>query len=178
LAAISFPSLISFYHRKSEESALYQFMHTLTYAHHEALIREIPIGLCQSKNRMTCTNEGRNETDIVKNKMSEWKGSYIVFLDLFGDGSLKNPTQLLAVREGLKLSGQLHYRSYPFYRAYILFSPKRWMDNDNGTFWYCRHKNDSPSWAILMTKSGKARVAYPDKNGQISLANGKILACS
>lgn len=50
--------------------------------------------------------------------------------------------------------GALHWRAFPSYRDYLLFSPAGLIDNDNATFWYCHRRAVSPAFVLTLSKSG------------------------
>ncbi len=73
--------------------------------------------------------------------------------------------------------GILNWRAFPLDRDKLQFLPSGWPNAENGTFWYCHHAAKNPAWAIVLSQSGRARIVYPDKAGEIDDDKGRALGC-
>lgn len=164
LAALSFPSLHSFFNREYDKTIQLQLLRSIQLARQEAIAQHVLVSLCKSKNGLTCSGD--------------WSDGYLVFNDENKDGIVHDKKQILAVIQQDSQKGTLHLRSYPHYLDYLQFLPTGFMrSHNNGTFWYCHEGEVSPVWAIAFSQSGKARVDYPDKKGIIYDSQGKPFEC-
>lgn len=161
LIAISLPTAHQFLSRTQDDILQRQLLRAIAIAKQEASARHAYIALCKSNNQETCDGA--------------WEEGQLVFLDETGDGVINNSEQILAVIQTQSKHGSIKWRSFPAYRNYLLFLPTGLMKSDNGTFWHC-HANTT-AWAIIINKSGRTRIAYPDKNGEIKDGHGKPLNC-
>lgn len=162
LIAMGLPMLKDFILHTDDELMRSQLLHAIQLARKEARARGISTVICKSDDRWHCKNEAKN--------------SLMVFLNENEDGIVPAKEQILAVIQMLSSHGILYWRAFPGYRDYLLFSARQIMQTDNGTFWYC-HESVHPAWAVMLNKSGRTRVVYPDKNNEIKDAQGRPLLC-
>lgn len=160
-SSIAIPSMQTFLDRFSDGMLQSKLLHGIQLAHHEAVAKGVPIVMCKSKNQRHCAKNGN---------------SFLIFIDENNDGIIHRKENLLAFMS-ITSSGQMCWRSFPFYREYLLFFPNKIITNDNGTFWYCRNKKLLPAWAINLSRTGQTRVVYPDQQGEIKDGQGKPLRC-
>lgn len=160
LAAITLPAMTIFFQRTQDEILQQQIMHAISFAKSEAQSRHVPVSLCKSNNQETC--------------QGKWEEGQLVFIDENKNGTVQDHEQILSVMQASSLHGNLHWRSFPLNRNYLLFLPAG-LDFNNGSFWYC-HESKA-KWAIVINKSGRARVVNPDENGVVKDAHGKVLPC-
>jgi type IV fimbrial biogenesis protein FimT len=163
LMTLSFPSLKQIYEKSQDDQFLTQLLQTIELAKFEAQTKHIPVSLCKSKNQQSC-NDG------------DWKEGYLIFFDEQEDGIVRDERQIITVRHALSPHGELRWRSYPFYRHYLHFSPTGLTRSDNGTFWHCH--GQSVRWAVILNKQARAYTMYPDQQGKIIDDHGKPLSCS
>ena len=156
LAVLTIPSLENFYSLTKARVLQSQLLQEIDYAREAAYDRRLSVGLCPSGNQHTCTDN--------------WMEGKLVFID-------EEDKQILKVIPPIFNQGYLHFRAYPAYLSYLLFLP-RGFSQENGSFWYCISRNSTPSWAIILNQSGRARVQYPDSSGVIKDAQGKKLLCN
>lgn len=128
-----------------------------------AKTENVPVSICKSKDQLTC--EG------------SWDQGFIIFTDYDQDGTIHDKSQIVFVQRLMLKSEQLHWRSFPIYHDFLHFVPYGIMTSDNGTFWYCASHTKSPSWALILSKSGHIRIQKPDTDGILKDASGKNLAC-
>lgn len=163
LMAIALPSLRNYIDRTHDQILQSQLLRTIQLARNEASAHHMPVSLCKSKDHLICGGE--------------WADGQLVFIDENEDGMVRDKEQILAVTQADSQRGILHWRSYPYYRDYLQFLPSGLMPSDNGTFWYCHASSELPVWAIMLSKTGKTRTAYPNKSGVIKDSHGKPLRC-
>ena len=163
LLAVSLPSMNSLTTRAKEEILLSQIHNAISFAQQEAQVRHIAVAVCGSRDNVTCSQE--------------WNTGLLVFMDEYDDGVIHDREQILSVVQFKLPHGNIYWRSYPFYHHYAVFTPAVLMPSNNGTFWHCHTNSHSPLWAIMLGKSGNARIAYPDVNGEIRDARDKLLEC-
>ncbi|MBX3709050.1 MAG: GspH/FimT family pseudopilin [Gammaproteobacteria bacterium] len=162
LAATAFPALQLFWDRTQDQILQSELLHAIKLAKFEAFARRMPVAICQSKNQQTC--------------IGDWSDGQIVFVNESADGVVNHKESILAVVKATSHHGQLYWRSFPNYRQYVLFLPTGSMRSDNGTFWHCH--GELVRWAMMLSKSGRIRLVYPDKDGVIKDSSGKSLSCT
>ncbi|OGT35457.1 MAG: hypothetical protein A3F11_01645 [Gammaproteobacteria bacterium RIFCSPHIGHO2_12_FULL_37_14] len=163
-ATISLPLLKRVYDYTNGKILQSQLLHTIQFARQEAQTRGLPVALCQSNDSAGCSGN--------------WLDGQLVFVDQNKDGTLNDNEQILTTIQTRMNRGLLHWRSFSSQRNDLLFLPTGAMRNDNGTFWYCPDSNGLPTWAIILSKTGRARVSYPNENGVILDARGKPFQCT
>jgi prepilin-type N-terminal cleavage/methylation domain-containing protein len=165
LAAMVFPNLTMVFDQATNDIIQKQLAVAIDQAKQASQNRFVPIALCQANEQQRCITQGHAV-------------SLLVFIDKNGDGTLFDKSQLIAVIQFHVTTGELHMRQYPYYRGYFLFHPIGTQRSDNGTFWYCPRSRTAPVWAIMINKAGRARVAYPNAQGDITDSQGKRLSCA
>lgn len=163
ISMITLPNLQEYFFTTQDEIFHSRLLHTLQFAQQEAEIQHMPIALCKSKTYQLCDGE--------------WLDGQLVFKNENQDGLVKDKNNIISVRQNSQTKGQIHWRSFPFYRDYLLFFPVNWHKENNGTFWYCHSHVTKPVWAIKIGRSGQFSSAYPDVNGNINDAKGHPLSC-
>ena len=154
LSAIGLPALMHFWQRANDEILSSSIVASLTFAQQEAIARHERIGVCLSDARMQC------EVGQIDRIM--------VFVE---------PQKILAVTRLKLSSGQLHWRAFPFYRPYVLFTSSPSASSDNATFWYCRKRETMPAFAVVLGQTGMAHIQLPNRRGVIKTGQGKLLTC-
>lgn len=162
LLAMSLPMLKNFIDRTDDELVQSQLLQAIELAREQALLRGVSMVLCQSSDHWRCEKNAGN--------------SLIIFINEDEDGLLHTKDLRVAVVQMKSHHGKLYWRSFPFYRDYVLFSAEI-LQTDNGTFWYCHAGASHPVWAVMLNKTGRARVMYPNKNGEINESHGEPLTC-
>lgn len=161
LLAISLPAMQHFIAHAQDEMLQAQLLHAIQIAKQEAIARHTRIALCQSNNQITCSGN--------------WGDGYIIFLDENADGRVHDNEQILYVSQLQSQHGRNYIRSFPRYRNYLSFSSSGLMTSDNATLWHCHA--DSPKWALVMSKTGRTRIMYPNRNGEMKDNHGQLLNC-
>lgn len=162
-AVTSLPLLQHFIDYNRSKMLQTELLNTLEFARQEAQIRHLPIGICKSNNNQNCAGD--------------WIDGQLVFIDENKDGIVNDKKQVLSIIKTHLSQGLLRWRSFPMYRQGLLFLPTGRTRSDNGTFWYCSSMSVLPRWAIILNKSGRTRVAYPDQHGIIKDGEGSVLMC-
>ena len=147
---ITLPTLRHFIDRSQESVLQKQVAETLMFAKQAAVASRTPIAVCMSNNTSQCDNGNRY---------------LLVFKDAFHDANLHDKKQLVTITSIALQNSQLHLRSFPLYRAAMLFLPTNNERADNGTWWYCNH--DSPRWAIVVTAFGEVRLLNQKQVGYL-----------
>ncbi len=146
-----FPQKI-FLDKANDQVASSQLLRAINLTRSESITRGIPVTLCKSTDKQTCGGE--------------WKEGYIVIAD-----------QKVLFTFQMREKGELRWRSFPWYRNDLQFLPTGLLNSENGTFWYCASKNKNPSWAIMISLTGRARLALPNKEGNICDDKGEFITC-
>lgn len=163
VALLGMPGLQHFLNQRQDKMMLDQVLQAIYLAQTEAQARHISITLCMSKKQSLC--------------IQHWSRELIIFIDENEEGQIDDKKKILHIIQSFFQSGELHWRSFPYYRHFLQFSSAELMRNDNGTFWYCRTNMTSPVWAIALSKTGKTHVIYPDQDGVIYDNKGHALNC-
>lgn len=163
LAALSFPLLRHTLNQTYAQTLQSQLLNAIDTASHEARNRGVPVTLCASEDRMTCSKTFTNQLIIFTNEKEE--------------NSLTSKDQLITVVPLSLHQGHLYWRAYPRYRQTLLFSPSGLLRSDNSTFWFCHKQSTSPTWAVVLNQSGRARVISPDYDGVIKDGHNNALPC-
>jgi type IV fimbrial biogenesis protein FimT len=150
---ITVPNEKHFLQTSQEEIVAQQLLQAIYSARSEAMMRGTVVTLCRSTDLKNCSGEN-------------WLQGYI----------MKSGDKLISTYQNVTATGKIHWRSFPKNRDVLTFLPSGFSEVENGTFWYCA-ANNKPRWAIIMNRSGRARLALPDHSGKISDGSGKILAC-
>jgi type IV fimbrial biogenesis protein FimT len=141
-----------------------ELLHAISFAREAAITHGAPVAICKSSTTKSCG--GR------------WLDGQLIYYDDYQDGKIYESQQIIKVMQTHIKQGELHVRVYPFYRDYLRFLPTGFIDHQDGTFWFCERTNREPLWAIMISRTGKARVITPDKAGVIKDGSGQVLGCS
>lgn len=153
LTVMSITSL-KFFWRKSQSDVLSsQLMSAIQFARSEAIMRHTKTILCGSANQITCCDH--------------WQTGYII----------KTANQVIYHFQNVSQNGILHWRSFPHNKQELEFQPNGFPHSQNGTFWFCAVSAKKPDWAIVMSQSGRARIVYPDFNGDVRDGKRQDLTC-
>lgn len=139
-----------------------QLFQAIQQAQQEADLNHLPVGVCGSSDQHHCSGA--------------WTQGYLIFMDTHSDGIIYTAEQILFSAQSA-FPGRLHWRSFPRYRSYLLLLPTSKRGSNNGTFWYCPTETPVPSWAVVINKSGRARVIAPNKQGEVIDFTGQVLRC-
>jgi len=160
LTAMALPALKNILYQARDEIWRKELLDAVNLARFESRLRKLPVALCASSDAKSCSGT--------------WTDGLLVFIDSNQDGVVHDEEQIL--RFSVSPShGSLFWRSFPSYRRYLLFLPADTANSDNGTFWHCH--NESAVWAIVLNKTGRTRLVYPDQNGVIKDGRGQALRC-
>lgn len=153
LLAFFIPSEAIFYSKARDEVMSSQLLRALNLARSAAVTRGEIITLCKSNNQKTCAGD--------------WQDGYIIYTD----------NKILYSFHNSVNKGVLRWRAFPKHADDIQYLPSGMLRIENGTFWYCQKGIKKPRWAIVINMSGRARVVYPDKMGNIEVNLEKELNC-
>lgn len=161
---LAFPMswLFSFYNQHRYAALREQLLQAIEFAQQESYATHMPIGLCKSYKLGNC---GAGAASHL-----------LIFIDEYHDGVVHAKDQLLAFI-AFGDSGQLHWRAFPAYRNYILFSARGLLQSDNATFWFCKHEIAQPEWGVALSKQGRARLLSKNQQGEILDSEGEPLKC-
>jgi type IV fimbrial biogenesis protein FimT len=135
LFAIIAPNFKHFFQQSNNQAIASQLMHAIQFARSQAIINNKKMMMCSSDNQKNC---GGN-----------WQQGFIIISD---------SRVLFSAKISIK-NAILHWRSFPLSFDHLEFSSKNFQ---NGTFWLCPENAIYPSWAIVLNKSGRARIVYPN----------------
>ena len=122
----------------------------------EAITRQEDVVICKSADQQTCTRQG------------SWEQGYIVFVDSNRDRRRDQGEDLLHIHDALPENLALDYRAFGS-RHYLAYHATGFT-RTNGTFTFCNLAMPSRSKALIVMKTGRARLS--DKSSE-----GGPLAC-
>lgn len=150
LATIAVPTFNGVMLDAQRSAAVNGFFHALFLARSEAIKRGHVVSLCKSLDGKTCTHRG-----------VEWTGGWIVFVNPDRDDPPVRDAEehLLAVYEGWPqgriTSNRLSYSFRPHVQGVV-----------NGTIVFCDSRGSEHARAIIISHTGRPRVARRDSSGK------------
>jgi len=131
---------------------------TLAYTRSEAIRRNQHVVVCKSKTGTECTREG------------DWRTGWLVYVDLNQNRSLDAAERILGSHQ-LTEKIQVDYRAFGS-RHYLVYRPSG-TTRTNGTFTFCDPAYPEAARALIITKTGRARLSNVQADGS-ALACGEI----
>jgi type IV fimbrial biogenesis protein FimT len=150
LGALALPGFHTLRRDAGRTAAVNDFFHALFLARSEAIKRGEMVSLCKSGNGETCTNRG-----------AEWSSGWLVFVNADRDELPERDAgeQVLASYagwpEGRITSNRLAYSFRPHIQGVV-----------NGTIVFCDSRGPEHARAIIISHTGRPRVAHRDSSGQ------------
>jgi len=155
ILAMSLPVLRHFYQRTDADMMRLTLLRAIDFAEQEARARH---------------------TSVVLRKSSH--NGWLLFVDSDEDGVLHDKAAIIEIIQNRQRAGNIYFRSFPFYRDFLLFPAAGLTAYDNATFWYCNMGDDAPVWAVSMSKTGETHTRYPEADGTMKDSSGNVLACT
>lgn len=153
-SSIAVPGFSTLRHNAERTTAVNSFVHALYLARSEAIKRSAVVTLCKSADGQTCVN-----------RAPEWSTGWIVFVNLDRDDLPERDAEepVLAVYEGWDAGHITSNRSAFSFRPYT-------QAVVNGTVLFCDSRGSAEARAVIISHTGRPRVAQRD-------ANSKPLRC-
>lgn len=136
-----------------------QLLNLISSAKLQAYSQHTPIVICKTRDHLGCNGN--------------WEDGLLLFQNKEKDGIVHDKNEIIRVLESFN-HGHLYFRSFPYYRNYLLFLSDGYS-SDNGTFWHCHQTK--VQWAISVSKTGLTHSLFPDENGEIKDGNNHVLTC-
>lgn len=153
LLTITIPSQKFLLTRSTADVMRLQLLHAINLTRHEAMMRREIVTLCQSSNQQTC--------------FGHWQEGYIILAKERVIYSFLNAAN----------QGELYWRAFPKNQIQLHYLPSGALMAENGTFWYCLPAAKRPSWAIVLSQSGRAREVVPNQQGEVIVDTDKKMYC-
>jgi type IV fimbrial biogenesis protein FimT len=131
---------------------------TLAYSRSEAIRRNQHVVVCKSKTGTECTRQG------------DWRQGWLVYVDINRNRSLDAAESILGTHE-LSEKIKVDYRAFGS-RHYLVYRPSG-TTRTNGTFTFCDPHYPDAARALIITKTGRARLSKVGADGS-ALACGEI----
>lgn len=163
LAFCVLPDLKGVARHGHDEMVLQSLRHALQLSQEAALSHRATVILCPS--------------DAAEHCKGDWSAGWLAFVDQFDDGVLHETSQILFSERLTKTNAHLYWRAFPYYYHDVRFQRAMLAQQMNGTFWYCHAGEEHPVWALILSQSGRVRLANPGKEGTIPDSQGKPLQC-
>lgn len=168
IATIVLPSYQYLLDRSQADIAKAELLRLITLAQKTAIAKHAEVIICKSRDLLHCNGTWQDGELMVVNSNAN---------NIDGHDDIKEH-QIIYAQQPHSVRGVIRWQSYPRYRDYILFMPTGFLGSDNSTFWYCLPKNTLPVFAVHLSKSGRARVVYPNHDGNIKDSKKRILSCN
>ncbi|WP_115717415.1 GspH/FimT family pseudopilin [Gallaecimonas mangrovi] len=157
LVTISYPSLSRFVTDNQLSSEASQLQAMLASARHHALNYQMPVVVCPLVNN-SCT--------------SSWNGEISVFVDTDADNKKSADDEILQT-----LAAADHQRVFD--QSSIAFAADGMLKTNAGTLVLCEGSNANLYNGVIITKTGRSRVAEDvDNDGYRDDQNGNHLSCN
>jgi type IV fimbrial biogenesis protein FimT len=150
LGFLAVPSLAHLSGNASRAAAVNQFFHALFLARSESIKRRQVVSVCKSADGRTCLHRG-----------VDWTIGWIVFVNTDRDDPpVRDPDErVIAVYEGWRsgriTSSRLAYSFRPYTQGVV-----------NGTITFCDARGPDEARAIIVSHTGRPRIARRDSNGR------------
>lgn len=159
----SFQSLLE---KNTQRTILDSLLDALQLARQQAILQQMPVTICGTKDQKNCS--------------ATWSEGVIVSLNPpFAEGFLFAQAKMIHVLTFFKgkATGYLQWRAFPKQFPYLQFLSTGLTQQENGTFWYCLMSNHRVAWAVVISKSGRWQVHYPNKAGILRDPSGQVFNC-
>jgi type IV fimbrial biogenesis protein FimT len=148
LASLAVPAFSALVHDARRTAALNAFVAAVQLARSEAVKRADEVVLCKSGGTRLCRTDG------------EWEAGWLVFANLDRD----SPPKIDANEPVIRQDGALPAASLSANRAAFIFRPFS-RASTNGTLVYCDSRGSETARAVIVSPSGRPRIATTDSRG-------------
>lgn len=124
---------------------------TIHYTRSEAIKRNEAIILCKGTPALGC------------NKSQAWHEGWLVFVDENDDRTWTEDEPLLWTQRELTPQQTLHWSAFPT-DNYLIYYPNG-SASSNGTFTFCDNRGHTAAKALIIAKSGRARLSRTSASG-------------
>jgi type IV fimbrial biogenesis protein FimT len=150
LASIAAPSFIQLRQNAERTAAVNGFLHTLYRARSEAIMRSSVVSLCKSLDGSSCAHRAAN-----------WSGGWILFVNKDRD----EPPQRDDGEELIAQGPGWTRGTITSNRVAFTFRPVT-QTTVNGTFVFCDERGSAAARAIIISHTGRPRVASVDSDNR------------
>ena len=150
LGFLAVPSLTNLRSNASRSAVVNQFFHALFLARSESIKRGKVVSVCKSADGRTCVHRG-----------VDWTIGWIVFVNADRDDPpVRDPDEhVIAVYDGWRsgriTSNRLAYSFRPYAQSVV-----------NGTITFCDARGPDHARAIIVSHTGRPRIARRDSSGR------------
>lgn len=157
------PTVQYYMEQTRAEVRIMQLYHTLNFSRQVALSRHQRVIICPTQDQHHC--------------QGDWINQLMVFADENNDHQRAETEPLLRLLVP-NTRGNLTWQGFGA-TQYIAFLPYGWHNQQNGTFLYCSPSRTVPmAKGLIISKSGRIRLATVVDNHQIVDGSGHILTCT
>ncbi len=149
MASLAAPPLQQLIAKNRQSTAMNTFIAALYTTRSEAMKRGARAVLCPSRNGRDCADSGNDET--------VWSEGYLVFVDQNGNHERDSDEEIVRVFD--RVHG-IRIRSSQ-YREYVSYQPNGLARGTNATFQFCSERSAIPIRSLVMSNTGRVRVAPP-----------------
>jgi len=149
MAALATPPLQQLIAKNRQSTAMNTFIAAFYTARSEAMKRGVRAVLCPSRNGRDCEGSGADETI--------WSEGFLVFVDRNANHERDHDEEIVRVFD--RVNG-VRIRSSQ-YREYVSYQPNGLARGTNATFQFCSERVAIPVRSLVMSNTGRVRVAPP-----------------
>jgi type IV fimbrial biogenesis protein FimT len=150
LATVAVPSFHTFHLNSQRATVVNGFLHALFLARSEAIKRGEIVSVCRSSDRSNC-----------ESRTGDWRGGWIVFANRDRD----DPPERDSGEDLIASSGGWPDGSITSNRGAYSFRPTT-QGVVNGTIVFCDSRGSAYARAIIISHTGRPRVAQRDSEGK------------
>jgi len=152
LLSVAVPNLSEFVAANRMTSAVNALMADLNYARSAAIRNAAPVSVCKSAAGAGCTSAG------------DWDQGWLIFEDPDRDRHLDPGEKILRVHGRFPRGLSLRFAAFGS-SNHLSYDPTGLTRDRNGTFTFCDTAGSRPPKAVILYKSGRARVSWKRSDG-------------
>lgn len=157
LFSIALPAFTHMLAQNKQTAQLYTLFHHHQLARSEAIKSNQKVLLCKSSNGQQCTPK------------TKWSDGWIIFSDTDNNKKISASERVIYIQQALSVNLSLKYRGFGSHN-YVRYFPDG-RSSTNGTFTLCSQYGNEMAKGIIISRTGRARIAAKS-------AGGKALTCS
>lgn len=157
LFSSAIPSFSQMLAHNKQEAQLYTLFHHHQLARSEAIKTNSRVILCKSSDAKQCSSQ------------SKWADGWIIFSDTDNNKIISNNEHVIFIQGALSGNLSLKYKGFGSHNSVRYFPDGH--SSTNGTFTLCSQFGDEYAKSIIISRTGRARIASKS-------ASGKALTCA
>jgi type IV fimbrial biogenesis protein FimT len=152
LLSVAVPNLSAFVADNRITSGVNALIADLNYARSAAIRSAVPVSVCKSADGAACTTAG------------DWDQGWLIFEDPDRDRQIDPAETILRVHGRLNPGLSLRFAAFGS-SNHLSYDPTGLTRDRNGTFTFCDTTGSRPPKAVILYKTGRARVSWKRSDG-------------